>query len=243
MIWIDIDEEPSGKVYKKLIEYACKINDTLKFKGPNISFYEEHFEGKFEEICKLLNRNKEEIIKNYNNEKFMKDLYKQAYFQLKDNSNMIWSKNLEKDKEKLLKDGASEKNIEIITSSTISTFLKNIIDLEVFNRNFSILKQVAQDNVVNMITVNNTYPSKTMRINEGEYDAYSIKISDKVKNMILQYSGLYTLVFPNLFEDIEFSKNDCCWLETATRARICMIYPNNEKEIEYLKKIGLKFKI
>ncbi len=43
MIWIDIDEEPSGKVYKKLIEYACKINDTLKvleeYDYKKVSFY------------------------------------------------------------------------------------------------------------------------------------------------------------------------------------------------------------
>lgn len=75
------------------------------------------------------------------------------------------------------------------------------------------------------------------------FDTYAVKISKEVKNMLLQYSSLYKLVYPNFFEDIEFSRKDYCWLETATRAGICMIYPNNEKEIEYLKEIGLEFKI
>lgn len=57
MIWMDVNEKPSGEVYKKLIEYACEINDTLKFKGPSISFYKEYVEERFEEICKILNRN------------------------------------------------------------------------------------------------------------------------------------------------------------------------------------------
>lgn len=74
-------------------------------------------------------------------------------------------------------------------------------------------------------------------------NTYCVKISEEVKNMLLKYSS-DRFVYPNLFEEIEFFKGDYCWLETSTRAAdICMIYPNNEKEIEYLKEIGLKFKL
>lgn len=232
---VKLEEEPEGKVYKKLIEYACKINNIIKFKIPNEEFYEDYIEEEFGKICKLTNMSKEYITNNYNNEKVLKDMY----LNLKDNRNMIWSKIVEEDRKKLIKENASEKIISILTESTKSTYFDKILHLgigkTIYDRNFKILEDGINENIR---VINNFKP---IAVKEWCYNTYSIKINDKIKEILLQYHSLYALTFPNLFEDIEFFRDDYCWMEIDSRAKICLIYPNNDAQKEYLRNIGLIF--
>ena len=163
MIWIDITEEPRKEVYRKLIEYACEINDTLKFKGPSISLYKEYVEERLEEICKILNRNKEEIMDNYYDEEFMEELYNEVDFKLKDRRDLIWSKELEERREQMMKDGESKEHIKWITSRYKNSSFSYILMLGVFNRNLNILKQKEKENLINTVVSNNEYSMSTVR--------------------------------------------------------------------------------
>lgn len=70
---------------------------------------------------------------------------------------------------------------------------------------------------------------------------YYIKLTDELRNEILNRGSLFEWKWPTTLEDISFFNNGYCWIHTVSHEKICEIYCESVKEYEYLKSIGVNF--
>lgn len=241
MLYLEITENPTNKQYKNLIEYACSLNNVLMFKVFIDNTMKKDKEKKFKKTCEILNKTKEEMISLHNNAEAFESTINKIYGEFKDIEEkrikriykviMQTEENLESGEKiyESIKESIIRKNIEYEIESEIESII--------FERNLKIMKEQLQQDFLKI-----KYQKKRWK-NGIITDRYYYKISNRVKETLLQYDNLYSLKFPNCFEDISFYKDENCWLKTITHEKMCEIYPNSEKEIEQLKRIGLNFKI
>ena len=69
-----------------------------------------------------------------------------------------------------------------------------------------------------------------------------MKLRDDLKKEMLSKNSIFDWVSPLLIDDVKFYKKGKPWLFSTTHEEQCYIYYTNEKERNYLKSIGIKFK-
>lgn len=232
---LSLMEEPNKQTYIDLINYACDNNNIIMFDVIRYDANKREKDRNFKIFCELLNKNKEDIMEIYNNEEFLED----AYTKIKDAKGMIWENGLTQLKEILLNEGEDLKDFNIIREETIRRTIKEIIFEEVenviFERNLKELMEKIQEDFIKIDYQERTFEEMIT------CDKYFYNISDKIREILLEQDGLYSMKFPKCLENITFFNNDSCWLRVISHEELCYIYPHNEAEIKYLYNIGLRF--
>ena len=73
-------------------------------------------------------------------------------------------------------------------------------------------------------------------------DIYYFKLTNKLKQEILEKKSIYDWLNIGSLEDICFYKPDGnCWLGSISHENLCWINCDSQEEFEYLKSIGIKF--
>lgn len=124
-------------------------------------------------------------------------------------------------------------------NSDITALKKSMSKLENKFKNDYIF-QVQRPNWVFSEVVNDNVDISNEEFN-SLFNIYFFKFSDELKNYLLSNCDLYKWLNPEYPEDIAFFKDGICWLYSVAHERLCDIYVDNEKEYNYLKKIGLEF--
>lgn len=70
---------------------------------------------------------------------------------------------------------------------------------------------------------------------------YIFKLNAELKELLLNSSSIYEWKWPYKIEDICFIRNKDIWLYTISNKHICEIFCENDRELEYLKSIGIEF--
>ncbi|GAA0177102.1 hypothetical protein SH2C18_03880 [Clostridium sediminicola] len=74
-------------------------------------------------------------------------------------------------------------------------------------------------------------------------DICTYRICSEVKSYILQGKGLFNWKYPNLPDDLCFFLNGYCWFCTVSHEGYATMFLSDFKEVEKLRKIGLKFEL
>lgn len=69
-----------------------------------------------------------------------------------------------------------------------------------------------------------------------------MRFSKELKKELLSKNSIFDWVSPLSIDDVKFYKKWEPWLFSTTHEEQCYIYYTNEKEHNYLKSIGIKFK-
>ena len=226
-----ITEEPKGEVYKKFIKYACNKSNILSFNVVIRIAHEKEIEKEFNKLCVLLEVDKEEVIKNYNNPDFIDNIF----YKLKNRKGIIrkWTNPLKGIERKFKKEEIREIKDRHIKMDIENIIFKNAGKIIFNDRMKEIRKKLEEDFIKIESIVNN---SKVM----NDYDVYYYKNSNRVETLLMNQERLYNMIFPNFPEDIRFFKNDYNWFKTISHEEIALISIKDLEEYNYLKSIGLK---
>lgn len=234
-MFLSLNEEPRGNTYKELMQYACDNNDTIMFVAINYDAGRLEGEKEYKKFCKILKKTEQDMRENYNNRRF----FNEAYLKLKEEQDMSWSQGINELYQEMKKEGAKIEDFETVKEHIIRTTIESTIFSEVgrviFQENLDKLKNILQEDLIKI-----EYQERKMKY-MNTCDKYFYKISDRVKEILLQQESLYSMKFPNCLENITFFNGSYCWLETVSHEGICSIYPYDKDEINYLSNIGLKF--
>lgn len=240
MKYIKIRKEPRRKKYRKLIEYSCNNNTIMSFK-----IEKHHFDStekkEYENILyNILNLSKEEIINNIGKAKFITKIYN-LFKGNKEIMNII-KYYFYKDIEEKYYTEEELKELEKIVSSKF--YIKDAIDFMIF---VTIENDMYNEKMNEYI---NTLKNNIVKIDKREYkpgwrnyDIYYFKIDNFLKEKLLEANRLFQWNLTDLPSDICFYKNGKIWLESIAHEEICDIYTGDKEEIDYFKKIGLKFEV
>lgn len=262
---MEIGKNVSGSTYKKLIEYIFKKCDVVSF----VYRLDQHIDAtnKFLKALSKDGLSKNYIINNYSYELIGKifESYKDNSI-IFDNQNTIRQRIFEKITDynhfkDFLKDKEYQKylinkyqkygfkiSFNNITHKKYKEFIKYDDRLDSIDEK---VNKIFYKNVVEkFIDKYKQYildEEKTTFSYDQEKEKvasikYYIKITDELKKNILKRESIFDWCFPFNIEDIEFYKDGCCWLFSVAHEKMFDIYCENEKEYEYLKSIGVKFK-
>ena len=236
-----VRREIKGDTYRKLVEYAFKNCDMVSFTeypDQNSRFHKKILN----KLLKCENLTKDDLIKNYSYK------YEGYIFNKYKDNNIIFDK----------------KYLRNRVTTNYDTY-------EIFKENIEYqkkLKKEYRDLGINISFENMSYEEY---VEFFEYDIrmgydiilrkkkkyfteffglkrthvetiYYMKLRDDLKKEMLSKNSIFDWVSPLSIDDVKFYKKGEPWLFSTTHEEQCYIYYTNEKEHNYLKSIGIKFK-
>lgn len=241
-----IKSEIRDKKYIDFIEYVCNKSDSISFKVITHIANEKLLKKQFDKMRKIINKDIEEMLKRYNDEKFMDEVY----LKLKNRNGLVikWTNPykislydifspyvtmrdifeilmINKEEKKQIR----EKHIRMDIENIIYT---NIGMLEL-DKVLEEIKEFLKEDFIKIENIDNH--SKHM----NDYEVLYYKMSDKVKEVLLKQNKLFK-TFPNFPEDITFLKDGYAILHTITHEDQAEIYIKNKEEYDILTKMGIK---
>lgn len=234
-----LEKEPKNEKYANLIEYAFKKSDAISLTIRYDIFLSNIV--RFDKICELTNLDKEELFKEYK-KNGIKNIYKII-------KNTDFREYMTKQVVKVNIDAYQKNYKEYIKlrerMEKIKSKLKEDLILERHNPEWCGNESTfyfPEDFNKGNIDLGKTSKVEYKYKGEYIYDICFYKLSNSIKEFLLQENRLYKLSFPNYPEDICFYKNGYCCMETISHENRTFIYTKSEEEIRDLNDIGLKFK-
>lgn len=230
-----IIEEPKKQVYIDFIEYAYNKSDVVSFKVITRIAHQKRLKREFNKLCALLNKSKEEIIKLYNDPDFINE----AFLNLKHRKGIVgkWTNPLKGIERKINK---NKEEIHKIKEQHIKMDIQNIIFMNagkfIFDKKMEQIRDFLKEDFIRKESIIEN--SRVM----NDYDIYYYKVSNRIKELLIEQKTLYNMMFPNFPEDIRFFKNNSCLIETVTHEKLAFIDIENLQEYNDLRVIGLKLK-
>lgn len=258
-----VKREIKGDTYRKLVEYAFKNCDTVSFTeypDQNSKFSRRILK----KLMKCENLTKDALIKNYS------DKYVGYIFNKYKDSNIIFDKKYLRNREttdydtyELFKESKEyQKNLKKEYSDFgINISLENMsyeeyVEFFEYERRltyllYSIDYCVYEYYVNKFLEKYNDIILRKKKIYFYEFfglkrthirTIYFMKFNNEIKRELLNKNSIFDWVSPLSIENVGFYKGDKCWLSSISHEEQCYIYYMNEKEHNYLKSIGIKFK-
>lgn len=232
---LKLKKEPKKETYRKLIEYVCKECDTVLM----VIEYNMLMNNivRFDKICELTSLKEEDVFEEYNRNgaKNIASIIEKTELKEQFSENII----------KTIINGYRKAKKEYIKKKRIMEKIKDNLkrDLILERHNPEWCGQASWFEPFNISTSSIEEKIQIEYQYKGEYlyDICFYKLSENVKEFLLQQGRLYKFLSPNLPEDICFFKNGKCWLKTTTHEHEGYIFEQSEREKEYLKRIGIKF--
>ena len=212
-----VKNEINGKTFEKLIDYAYDKCDYVSFK-----YYFEPFDFSFRKgmdvILSTPGFTKDDIIKNFS------DSYLDKAYEYFKNNDKIFD-------ETYLNDDSDIAEFRRLLA------IKNSINMVFYNHVKEVFIEKFKHNLVS---------EQLIDVKEEDlFDRgilYIFKFNEEMKKEILTNKSLYDWCQPKYLDDIAFIKGNDYWLYSITSREYCDILCENEKELEYLKTIGIEFK-
>lgn len=258
-----IKREIKGDTYRKLIEYAFKNCDMVSFTeypDQNSRFHKKILN----KLLKCENLTKDDLIKNYsykyegyilNKHKDNNIMFDKKYLKNRETTNYdtyeMFKENIEYQK-KLKKEYRDlginisfenmsyEEYVEFFEYDTRMDYLVRPMDCCFYE--YSVKSFLERYNDI-ILRKEKKYFNEFFGLKRTHVETiYYMKLRDDLKKEMLSKNSIFDWVDPLLIEDVRFYKGDKCWLSSITHEEQCYIYYTNEKEYNYLKSIGIKFK-
>ncbi|MCI9434949.1 MAG: hypothetical protein HFI86_06745 [Bacilli bacterium] len=210
-----VDEEIVGSIYEKLMDYLFKKCDSISL----TKYHDQHEDERIHDLNVILKETGYSI--NYIIDNYSIQFLDEIYDRFKDNTKIF----------DLKSDVFTNQYKRICIDSIIDWLYYNEMTLKWLNKN-----KVNINNQKPIFLNNNSNKKKIYHS-----DDYYIKLTDDIKNEILNKKSLYDWCFPYSLEDICFFKDRNCWLYSVAHENLCIIYCESKEEFEYLKSIGVKF--
>lgn len=258
-----VRREIKGETYRKLVEYAFKNCDMVSFTeypDQNSKFSRRILK----KLMKCGNLTKDALIKNYS------DKYVGYIFNKYKDSNIIFDKKYLRNREttdydtyELFKESKEyQKNLKKEYSDFgINISLENMsyeeyVEFFEYERRltyllYSIDYCVYEYYVNKFLEKYNDIILRKKKIYFYEFfglkrthirTIYFMKFNNEIKRELLNKNSIFDWVSPLSIDDVKFYKKGEPWLFSTTHEEQCYIYYTNEKEHNYLKSIGIKFK-
>ncbi len=258
-----IKREIKGDTYRKLIEYAFKNCDMVSFTeypDQNSRFHKKVLN----KLLKCENLTKDDLIKNYSYK------YEGYIFNKYKDNNIIFDKKYLKNREttdyetyEMFKESIEyqkkikkeyrdlginisfenmsyEEYVEFFEYDTRMDYLVRPMDCCFYE--YSVKSFLERYNDI-ILRKEKNYFNEFFGLKRTHVETiYYMKLRDDLKKEMLSKNSIFDWVDPLLIEDVRFYKGDKCWLSSITHEEQCYIYYTNEKEYNYLKSIGIKFK-
>lgn len=227
------NEEVTGKLYKKLIQYACLKSDRIMFKIERESPHEKRNIMELKKFLEILGITFEEAMKQYQDKDFLENVYNL----LKDKKGMPWNDRIEElDQEirngDLSKELAEECKVAIIKRK-IENVLLNTVGKTMYEEKIKMITKRLQQDFLNSEMQDRPYELMIL------YEKYFYQMSDTVKAFLLEQDDLFGWKFPNLPEDIAFFDKDRCWMEIVAHEHLAFM-EIDEQEKKELEEIGIR---
>lgn len=258
-----IKKEIKGKTYRKLVECAFELCDSVSFTeypDQNSRFHKRILK----KIMKFENLTKDDLIKKYsdkylgyifNKYKDNKTIFDKKYLKNRVTTdyetyemfkeNIEYQKTLEKEYSKYginisFENMSYEEYVEFFEYDIRMVCLSTSINYCVYR--YYVNKFVEKyNNIIFKKKKNFVYEFFGLKRIHIE-TVYHMRFSKELKKELLSKNSIFDWVSPLLIEDVSFYKEDKCWLSSTSHEEQCYIYYTNEKEHNYLKSIGIKFK-
>lgn len=258
-----VKREIKGETYRKLVEYAFKNCDMVSFTeypDQNSKFSRRILK----KLMKCENLTKDDLIKNYS------DKYVGYIFNKYKDNNIIFDKKYLRNREttdyetyemfkeskeyqkKLKKEYSDfginisfenmsyEEYVEFFEYERRLTYLLYSIDYCVYEYYVNKFLEKYKDIILRKkkIYFYEFFGLKRTHIRT----IYFMKFNNEIKKELLSKNSIFDWSKPLSIEDVGFYKEDKYWLSSISHEEQCYIYYTNEKEHNYLKSIGIKFK-
>lgn len=258
-----IKREIKGDTYRKLVEYAFKNCDMVSFTecpDQNSRFHKKILN----KLLKCENLTKDDLIKNYsykyegyifNKYKDNNIIFDKKYLKNREITNYdtyeIFKENIEYQKKlkKEYRDLGINISFENMSYEEYVEFFEYDIRMDYLVRpmdccfyEYSVKSFLERYNDI-ILRKEKKYFTEFFGLKRTHVETiYYIKLRDDLKKEMLSKNSIFDWVNPLSIEDVRFYKGDKCWLSSISHEEQCYIYYTNEKERNYLKSIGIKFK-
>lgn len=258
-----IKREIKGDTYRKLIEYAFKNCDMVSFTeypDQNSRFHKKILN----KLLKCENLTKDDLIKNYsykyegyilNKHKDNNIIFDKKYLRNRETTDYDdyelfkeskeYQKKLKKEYRDLginisFENMSYEEYVEFFEYDNRMDYLVRPMDCCFYE--YSVKSFLERYNDI-ILRKEKKYFNEFFGLKRTHVETiYYMKLRDDLKKEMLSKNSIFDWVDPLLIEDVRFYKEDKCWLSSITHEEQCYIYYTNEKEYNYLKSIGIKFK-
>ena len=214
-----VESEIKGELYIKLMNYIfqkCDVFSLFRLED----YHAKSTKDSLDVILSTENYTVEDIMEKYS-EEFLNEIYEKY----KDNEQIF-------NEPMVFNSQKDEKNYRMAL-----TYNKIII---LYNKQTQ--KNWVQSNKDSLIYNQKEYYYTDEDGVDYYNDIYYFKLTNKLKQEILEKKSIYDWLNIGSLEDICFYKPDGnCWLESVSHENLCWINCDSQEEFEYLKSIGIKF--
>lgn len=258
-----IKREIKGETYRKLVEYAFKNCDTVSFTeypDQNSRFHKKILN----KLLKCENLTKDDLIKNYsykyegyilNKHKDNNIIFDKKYLRNRETTDYDdyelfkeskeYQKKLKKEYRDLginisFENMSYEEYVEFFEYDNRMDYLVRPMDCCFYE--YSVKSFLERYNDI-ILRKKKKYFTEFFGLKRTHVQTiYYMKLRDDLKKEMLSKNSIFDWVSPLSIDDVKFYKKGEPWLFSTTHEEQCYIYYTNEKEHNYLKSIGIKFK-
>lgn len=258
-----VKREIKGDTYRKLVEYAFKNCDTVSFTeypDQNSKFSRRILK----KLMKCENLTKDALIKNYsdkyvgyifNKYKDSNIIFDKKYLRNRETTDYdtyeIFKENIEYQKKikKEYRDLGINISFENMSYEEYVEFFEYDIRMGYLVRpmdccfyEYSVKSFLERYNDI-ILRKKKKYFTEFFGLKKIHIETvYHMRFSKELKKELLSKNSIFDWVSPLSIDDVKFYKKVEPWLFSTTHEEQCYIYYTNEKEHNYLKSIGIKFK-
>ncbi len=233
-----LKENIKGKTYKKLMEYLISKCNIVSVVSNNKGYYTEQVNQTIKVITSTEMCSKEDIINNYSDEYLEKiaeryknndKVFSEEYFDFEKNSLKYMMTYNEYKKNKRGNSDSYEEYCDTYVYDKRKNYIKSQVNYLVYNYNISKWLDKFKEELIEVKKIT------------PYYIEYYYKISENLKQSILDKSSLCDWDFPLSIQDIAFYNNNNCLFCSEIHEKIYDLFCKDEEEYENFKLMGLKF--